>query len=301
MRSHQNRKFLSIFAATACVGLFVAPQAQAADISWSHSVDAFNDSTGGHVYELHGLAVGEDNNNVYVGINGNMPLAGNRETRAWDNNIGFGDFFLNFSGQQYGINFAEKNDSDVAQTGVYGNIEGKNVTRGNAGYRNAKHYTRYARNETLGSGMSGDTFEEQIHNLNKDGTAATSGSNYDWGNYRQEMNVMKSGDRLGNINFLQGTQLDSLTASFNDRGVKGSETIGFGFSKDLLPNEVLASGGFISHVWLECLNDGIALEGQLSPKVSSANASVPETGGAASMALLGLAFSGLPMLRRRSS
>jgi hypothetical protein len=247
------------------------------------------------------LAVGEDNNNVYVGINGNMPLARNRETRAWDNNIGFGDFFLNFSGQQYGINFAENNDSDVVQTGVYGNIEGKNVTKGNNGYSGARHYTHYASNETLGSGMSGNTFKEQFETLNQYGTAATSGSNYQWENNREEINVMKSGDRLGDINFLQGDKLDSLATSFDKQGIQGRETIGFGFSKGLLPNEVLASGAFIAHVWLECLNDGVALEGQLSPKVSSVSASVPETGGAASMALLGLALSGLPMLRRRSS
>jgi hypothetical protein len=300
MKRSLSKNYLPILAATACAGLLVAPQAQAADINWSHSVDASNDSTGGSVYELHGLAVGEDNNNIYVGINGNMPLAGNRETRAWDNNIGFGDFFFNFSGQQYGINFAKNNDSGVGRTGVYGNIEGKNVTRGNNGYRGAKHYTRYAQNETLGTGISGNTFKEQFETLNQYGTAATSGSNYQWKNNREEINVMKSGDRLGNIEFLQGDRIDDLVASFAEQGVKGSETVGFGFSKDLLPNEVLASGAFIAHVWLECLNDGVALEGELSPQTNNANASVPESNGMVGIALLGLALSGLPALRRRS-
>jgi hypothetical protein len=80
-------------------------------------------------------------------------------------------------------------------------LAGKNVTANNGEYCSARHDSNTVGSKgTLGSG---ETLKEQFEVLNQDGTAATYGKNDRWQNHREEIHVMTSGDRLGDIEFLQ--------------------------------------------------------------------------------------------------
>ncbi|MGD1906589.1 MAG: XDD3 family exosortase-dependent surface protein, partial [Leptolyngbyaceae cyanobacterium] len=139
--------------ASASVGM--AP-AQAQELNgWNYAIDSFDDGSqagrrGGYSnYEFYGLAVKETEDRVYVGINSNLQLGGEYDSRAWDREIHYGDLFFNFTGEDladaqgnlFAIKFDAGNDSGVSETGVYGNVTGQNVTLQNNGFSSmGSHY-----------------------------------------------------------------------------------------------------------------------------------------------------------------
>ena len=77
---------------------------------------------------------------------------------------------------------------------------------------------------------------------------------------RAVSNSIASGDYLGSISLLDELQLADAGLDFGavNAGVAGRHTIGFSFDRSLLPD-----GDFIAHVFAECINDGLAMMGNL--------------------------------------
>lgn len=130
---------------------------------WMYARDAVGDALDagdGSTFDIFGIGIKDDGNDVWVGINSNMSRDGyyrNQScsaTRCYpisNGNIGWGDLFFDFSGnsefgtsndnrQLFGIRFAPGNDSKVG-VGVYSNVFGVSVEAQNAGYLNfGRHY-----------------------------------------------------------------------------------------------------------------------------------------------------------------
>ncbi|NJN62597.1 MAG: PEP-CTERM sorting domain-containing protein, partial [Coleofasciculaceae cyanobacterium RL_1_1] len=94
----------AIFGAAALTIAAVSP-AQA--YSWTYGIDSFNDGVtngivgNGGTYEFYGMAVAEDDNNIFLALNSNFGLTGAAFNGAADKHIGWGDLFLNFTGKDY--------------------------------------------------------------------------------------------------------------------------------------------------------------------------------------------------------
>jgi len=101
--------------------------------------------------------------------------------------------------------------------------------------------------------------------------------------------VIQSGRFLGDIDLLDGTQLSNAGLDFSHFEANDSHTFGFRFDRALLSRN---GGSFVSHLFLECGNDGVALKGDLE--------SVPEPSGLAGIAGIGLTFAGMALRRRQS-
>ncbi|MBD2149316.1 hypothetical protein H6F44_04140 [Pseudanabaena sp. FACHB-1277] len=123
--------------------------------NWNYAADRIGDSldvnnTG--IYDIGGTAVKVDNDYVWVGITGNLPISGLNTGltyggfRVPSQNIGYGDYFFDFgnsnfisasnSSNLFAIRFADNNDSAAAALGVYSNVKAKSVVTTNAGYWN---------------------------------------------------------------------------------------------------------------------------------------------------------------------
>lgn len=272
-----------------CVGLAPA-QAQ----EWNYTIDSFNDgSQAGRRgedsnFEFYGMALKETADKVYFAINSNLNLGGEYSGRAQDDYIHYGDLFFNFTGSDlddaqgnlFAIKFDAGNDSGVNEVGVYGNVVGTNVAKTNSGFKHMKQHRNWA---------------------NKKGTASMGDLTHDDDYFQQGKwavtNSIESGNYLGGISFLSDTQLADAGLDFGsvDAGVAGRHTIGFSFDRSLLPD-----GDFIAHVFAECINDGLAMMGNL-PMVrvpdGSGDVETPEPGLLAGMALMG----GLGLIKRRKA
>ncbi len=244
---------------------------------WMYARDAVGDylsSSTARDYDIFGIGIKDDGDNVFVGINSNMSRDGYNVSRICsggrcynisNGNIGWGDFFFDFSGnrefgtsndnrQLFGVRFALGNDSKVG-LGIYNNVYGVGVEDQNAGYLNfGRHYTSLP-----------TTWQKQTTNV---GDLAWNnaywGSRYTYsGNKEAVPNVIASGDRIGDVELLDSNSL--YAAGFGQGLFQGSQLFGFKFSRSLLP-----SGNFIASLFEECLNDAIALRGHLdtpAPKI----------------------------------
>ncbi|MCP2732186.1 XDD3 family exosortase-dependent surface protein [Limnofasciculus baicalensis] len=256
---------------------------------WNYAIDSLTDGvTGGVIgtngaFEFYGLAMHENNERIFIAINANLPLTGYEDIDSTNGSIAYGDLFFNFSNQDFNtasqnsdlfaIRFAQVNDSGVKELGVYSNVTAKNVTQTNSGFSNLQQYSNYVR----ANGGIPSMADLAIDNPYFEQTGA-------W----TILNDIASGHKVGDIVFLNNTELSLLGLDFSYFNATGSQSIGFSFNRSLLP-----SGYFIAHFLAECANDGIALTGQLSqPQVEEVK-TVPEPSGIIGMVLfaLGLAAS----------
>ncbi|NEO27278.1 MAG: PEP-CTERM sorting domain-containing protein [Kamptonema sp. SIO4C4] len=281
--------FSSVAVVVGALGAIATPaQAGTMHNGWNYSIDAFNDGSGGSSYEIKGLASKETDDSIFFAINGGTPLGGVYNNNSADDNTGWGDLFLNFSGEDFqsalgsesllGVRFAETNDSEVGEVGVYNNISAKRVTLDNNGYKHLDHY--------YNSGFNKD------NTYGTDLATKAEAKDYLEGNERKFLNVMDEGNYLGGITNLAAGELDGLDfANFN---ASGSETFGFKLDKSML--EGVLPGGitdYMAHVILECGNDGVALAGEFDiPEEEDTD--VPEPA-----ALLGLGSLGLLLVKGR--
>jgi hypothetical protein len=250
-------KFATIFAtvATATAIGITGQEANAGTLKggWNYAIDSFNDGTGvgGTIgqqsdFEFYGIAIKEGTEKIYVALNTNLGLNGLSYSGATDNNVGHGDLFFNFTGNNitnangnlFGVRFADTNDSGVASTGVYSNVTAKNVTRANAGYSTlSRHANTVASLD--GNASMADLSQSDAYFDNK------------------TLNVIKSGTRVGDIHYLTVSDFNELNLDFGQFDAVGSQTIGFGFDKSLLP-----TGDYLAQLLAECANDGMAITGQ---------------------------------------
>jgi|GEM_PF-4080339 len=117
----KNRTIVSLLgtiATSVCVILVSGNAANAGTLrnDWNYAIDSSTDSTdridanntkvGGTVFEIFGMAIKQDADNIYVALNANLPIEGvtgarsEGASKADDNHIGWGDLFFNFSGHK---------------------------------------------------------------------------------------------------------------------------------------------------------------------------------------------------------
>ena len=259
---------------------------------WNYAIDSFSDGSGGASFEIKGLAIKETTDSIFVALTGGTPLAGVSHSGAADGNIGWGDLFLNFSGNNFktasnasnlfGIRFAGTNDSGVASTGVYKNVQAKSVTAENQGYTSLKQYYNAGFDKTNTQGTDLATSQAVYQYYYGDAVA----NNPTTSNTNPIGTVISSGTKVGNISFLTNTALTAAGLNFGHFGATGSQVIGFQFDRSLLGSD---GGNFMANLFLECGNDGVALRGDLEE--------VPEPLGFITFAAVGLM--GSAALRRK--
>ncbi len=236
--------------------------------NWNYAADRIGDSldvnnTG--IYDIGGTAVKVDNSYVWVGITGNLPISGLNTGPTVggfpvpNQNIGYGDYFFDFgnsnfinasnSSSLFAIRFAANNDSAAAALGVYSNVKAKSVVTTNAGYWNP--------------GSNRNTVVSKTGVDPTTGEFAWNDSYYSYPSSDFKFhNVIESGNYLGGINILNA--LDLANAGFDNSafGFSGSNTFGFRFARNLIPD-----GVYTASLILECLNDLTGLRGNKSPIV----------------------------------
>ena len=161
MQLNNLNKVLGITAASICTIFAAGQSAQAFGLKpyrtvnseWTYVNDSFKDGTDGvlggvgrsSAFEMFGMAFKEQGNEFFIAINSNLDITGQyRSYTPNDQNIGYGDLFLNFTGgtlheangqeKLFGIRFADTNNSGVSETGVYSNVTGMNVSSFNNGW-----------------------------------------------------------------------------------------------------------------------------------------------------------------------
>ena len=218
---------------------------------WNYGIDAFTDGSGGSQYEIKGMAIKETSDSIWVALTGGTPLAGTQDSQARGGSIGWGDLFFNFSGKDYqtannagdlfGIRFAAANDSQVG-LGVYQNAKAISVTTQNRGYGTLEQYYNagYERTNALGTDIS------------------TKSDAYSYFSKGSVGNVIGSGSKVGDVDILSLAQLQGAGLNFNHFSASGSQTIGFKFNKS-----AVKSGSYTASLFLECLNDGVTVKGDL--------------------------------------
>ncbi|MGB3535170.1 MAG: XDD3 family exosortase-dependent surface protein [Microcoleaceae cyanobacterium] len=272
------KKIVGTVAATACLSLIVGQTAQAGQLhnGWNYSIDSFSDGSGGVDYEIKGLAVTESEDSIIVGLSGGM---------SWDensDNITWGDLFFNFSGDDFntasqngdlfGIKFAN-NDTDL-QLGVYKDVTASTITNADHDmYSSLKQYYDYGwnRQDTMGTDIS------------------TKAEAYDYLGKGAFQHVIGSGERVGEINKLNGSQLANMGLDFGHFSANAPQVFGFEFSKSLVQNGDFESGDYLAHLFMECGNDGVALAGNIED--------IPEPTTLGGLAIVGLALAGRRKLK----
>jgi len=299
MNTNKVSKFIGSAAIAVSLISILSQQANAGQLhnGWNYGIDAFGDGSGGAEYDIKGLAMKETADSIFVALTGGTPLAGNEEARAADNNVGWGDLFFNFSGKDFttamndgdlfGIRFAETNDSQVNRTGVYRNVMATSVTTDNDGYGSLKQYYDFNNGQFDQPNTQGTDLPTQanVYDYLYGSTIAQNPTQHN----TPILNVIQSGRFLGDIDVLNRTQLSNAGLDFSHFEANASHTYGFRFDRALLPRN---GDSFVSHLFLECGNDGVALKGDLK--------SVPEPSSLVGMAGIGLTFAGMALRRRQS-
>lgn len=193
---------------------------------WQYSQDAIGDMTDGSTYDITGMGVFQNGNEVFVAIGSNLPQSGAGYDRSIDQ-IFHGDLFFtsgndNFqnsmeAGNLYGIHFSGSADSGAnAGVGVYQNVAAKGVGVQNFGHRTYNNYAAMV--DSSSSNFYGDLGFNNSY-FNGDGTG---------------YNVISGGQRVEDDGF-QMLTLNDLTAAGLDRNtVGGSEILGFKFNLDAI-------------------------------------------------------------------
>ncbi|NEP82782.1 MAG: PEP-CTERM sorting domain-containing protein [Okeania sp. SIO3B3] len=193
---------------------------------WQYSQDAIGDMTDGSTYDITGMGVFQNGNEVFVAIGSNLPGTGAGYDRNVDQ-IFHGDLFFtpggdNFqdsmeSGNLYGIHFSGSADSGAhAGVGVYQNVAAKGVGMNNFGHRTYNNYAAMV--DSSSSNFYGDLGVNNSY-FNGDGPG---------------YNVISGGQKVEDDGF-QMLTLDDLTAAgLNRNTVGGSEILGFKFNLDAI-------------------------------------------------------------------
>ncbi len=274
-------------AATATLSLlgFTGQSAQAGTFhnGWNYAIDSFNDGYNNGVigatskYEFHGLAVKQTADKVSVAINSNMQLGGWNESGVANSTIAYGDLIFNFTdknladsqGSLFGIHFDQNGDTGLG-LGVYNNVTTKSVASSNSGFSTLSYHAQKVANKG-GTATLGDLAENDPYFGDKTD------------------NVINTGNKIGDIAFLSGSELSEL--DFGHFNATGNYTFGFSFDRNLLP-----TGDFLAYLFAECANDGLALAGTLDapppPPVGT-----PEPSAMLALALVGGVFA----LKRRQA
>lgn len=249
---------------------------------WDYALGSFtngvnNYAIGGTVFEFYGIALKDTGSELFVALNTNLPLVGNKQ-------VTYGDLFFNFTGkpfksasdigQLFGVRFAAVNSESGAPTlGLYRNVTAKNVSQVNSGFQNLSQYRA-----TVGS-------NDQFGDLRSSDPYFAGQQTGNW----TPLNAIATGTKAAPIQLLDQSQLTTTGLNFAAfPGVVGSQTLGFRFEK----SADFGEGDFIANIFAECINDGLAI----ASRTQSTSKAVPEPTMLFGLALAG---SGLSLLKRR--
>lgn len=310
------KSLIRLAAVMSCATIASPGAAQAGQLfnGWNYSIDSFNDGTEGRIigsesaFEFYGMAFREYEDKVVFAINSNLAPEGYASNTAMGGAIGYGDLFINFGGDNfeaaegtsdlYAVKFTDNDststfqnnrgqDREAIQQGLYKNVSSRALTTVNDGYGSIKSHTDAVRSYE-GQASFGD-YGADTEYFEASQAART---------HMDVEAMVNNGGRLRkNRHYASGiTQLSSgdfdSDLDFGNFGAVGQYTFGFSVEKS-----ALQVGNFVAHLFAECGNDGMVLEGEILGNVSSVKA-VPESSALASVAAIGL-LGGAMVLRKR--
>ncbi|NJN22579.1 MAG: PEP-CTERM sorting domain-containing protein [Leptolyngbya sp. RL_3_1] len=254
-----------------------------------YAADSFTDGVtggvvGGGAFELYGLGYVQQGNDLFIGLNTNLPLGGFVDSTVTGGSIAWGDMFFNFApdlsfeaalaaGSVYGVRFDAANDSGVP-LGVYQVQATKSVVAENNGFLSLQAYL--------------DRVHEAGGNPSMGAVIPLDGSYLS--NTGLPQNEIATGRWLGEVDFIEDFSTVGFGPDFgfsNALGQTGDFTYGFRVDSAIMP-----TGSFVAHVLAECINDGLGFRGELSeiaprpqPEDAPSGQSVPEPSGLIGMAI----------------
>ncbi|OUL37817.1 exosortase [Nostoc sp. T09] len=278
----RNLKFLVATTAVSISLLTLSgQQASAGQLhnGWNYGIDAVGDGSGGATFDIKGMAIKDSGDKIYVALTGGMPLAGTTHDSV---HIGWSDLFFNFSGQNFqtasqsgqlvGVRFANYDNS--LTTGVYTGVRAKSTTTEHKGYSSLKGYydKGFGKANTQGTDLA---TTQDVYNYYYNSAIASNPTTSN----TSILNAIGSGTKVGNISMLGSQDLTTAGLDFSHFSALGDYTVGFSLDKALL-----GSGNYVSNIFFECGNDGVALKGNFQSQ------SVPESSGPIGLLLAGLTF-----------
>ncbi len=294
MKLHKITSLIAA-AATLCTISAMTSQAQAAELykGWNYSIDAVNDGSGGSAYDIRGIAIKEEGDQIIVALTGGASVAGVAYSSARNGNIGWGDMFFNFSGKSFaeanasgslfGVRFAGTNDSGAASVGVYSNVKATSVALANSGYSSLQQYYDHGFNSNDQKAQGDLNTRADVKNYyGNNGTGPIN-------------NVISAGTKVGEVSSLTSTVLAAAGLDFGHFAASGSQTFAFSFSKSAFGNSL---GAYIANVFMECGNDGTAIKSSFTAGGGNP-AQAPEPAEIAGTALAVLGFAGMKLRQRR--
>jgi hypothetical protein len=237
-----NEKALSakLFLALECLNDSTVLVSDPTSFNWQYSFDSNKDGVSGTFiggqYEMHGIAIREYHNEIWIAIAGTMPLEGAQVPGAINDSVSYGDLFIDVSEGNFAaasanasliaIRFAPQNDSSPLQLGVYKNVRAKSVSAGNYGFQHLQHYLDYL--PSIGGVFGfGDLPNNQTYYANN-----------------LALNLIESGVYLGAIELVEE---EILAGSGFDKSVYTSlgatNIIAFRFAKNLIMDSCGVVGG----------------------------------------------------------
>ncbi len=288
------KSLLTLAAAIGAATVASPNAAQAGEIyeGWNYSIDSFMDGTeystigDNSEFEFYGLAFREYEDKVVFAVNSNLAQEGYASSGARGGSIGYGDFFINFgegsladgeaAGDLYAVQFAD-NDTNKAE-GLYSDVTTKSLTRFNSGYRKIKDHTNTVNNRLGGEASYGDLDADGDY-FNKNAGAKTH---------------IRNGEFEGGITKIDDVSGFDSDLDFGNFGAEGDYTFGFSIDKSKLQ-----VGNFVAHLFAECGNDGVVIDGEIVGNVESA--AVPESSPLAGLAVIGMAGGALALRKRKQA
>jgi hypothetical protein len=283
----QVKPLLASLTVTLCTLSLLPQSARAGTIhnDWNYGIDSFRDGISrgdlGGVFEMYGLGIKQDGETIYVGLDARLPITGEPRAGTLNETIAWGDLFFNFTGNPllnaqgslFGVRFASGNDASVTPLGLYHNVTGRNIASLNNGFAS---YAAHAQEVISLGGLPalGELTDAEARGYT---------NNASW-------NVIGAGQQvIGSVfEALDSAALSALGFDLNAAlgGVLPAQSPTYGTTRQTFGFKFTRTegmvGDFIAHVFAECLNDGIALKGNLAPE-SDQPKSTPEP-----LSLLGL-------------
>ncbi len=274
MRFSQLFFSATISFASFCLGVQQASAGTLSSSGWNYTFGDPNNGSGGLDYSIDAMAIKDTGSQILVALNGGMPLSGVSDdnwTTGSQVNIGWGDLFFNFSGDNfqtasqknelYAVRFA--NDyANPLPIGVYSGVSAKTDTLSHGGYSSLNWYFSW------GFGTNGD-FTSQQNELsylygqkvaaNPTGSAWSQDTS-SAGTNTPILNTISAGNYVGGITTLTTSNLINNGLNFTDwnNNAKGSQTIAFAIDKSSL-----GVGNYFANIFMQCGNDGIGLKGNI--------------------------------------
>ncbi|MBW4490814.1 MAG: PEP-CTERM sorting domain-containing protein [Trichocoleus desertorum ATA4-8-CV12] len=263
---------------------------------------------GGTPFEIFFLGTLLDENYLWIGVNGNLPLTGLDTGPSYNGfsigngNIGWGDIFLDSSGlgnfkaasdagRLIGIRAIPNNDSKAPKIGIYDQVKAVSTVPQNGGWSNLGNHNLYGVRPRTGQDAA---MGELAWNDPYYADYITPGA---WNRPETLIpTVIESGNYLGDVTLLNASDLQAAGFDLSAFSSTGSQTWGVKVDRSLFP-----IGEHILSWWLECNNDGIATKVNITERSEEPTdmTSVPEPTSVLGLILAGVFGAGTVLKRKQ--